>query len=133
GFMHEGELYICGRIKDLIIVNGRNHHPQDLEWIVGRLEGVRTGSVAAFSVAGGETERVIIVAESKGGGPSLQGLIRREVQAEAGVLPDEILLVAPGNVPKSTSGKVQRSLARTLYLSGRYCMPESLSEAAIAS
>jgi fatty-acyl-CoA synthase len=130
GVLHEGELYVCGRSKDLIIVNGRNYYPQDLEWIVERLEGVRPGGVAAFSIPGSDTERVIIVAETRGGDAALQTLIRREVQAEAGILPDEVILVARGGVPKSTSGKVQRRRARALYLDGRYSIPESLAEPA---
>lgn len=126
GFVDDGELFVSGRIKDLIIVNGRNHYPQDLEWSAERVPGVRSGAVAAFSVPGDSTERIVVVAEfkrSSADGADAEEIaeqVRQRIQTEAGLTIDDIILVAPGSVPKSTSGKVQRRLTRQRYLDGHY-------------
>lgn len=126
GFLDDGELFVSGRIKDLIIVNGRNHYPQDLEWSAERVAGIRSGAVAAFSVPGDSTERIVIVAEFKRSaaeGASADDIaeqIRQRIQADCGLNADDIVLCAPGGVPKSTSGKVQRRLTRQRYLDGHY-------------
>ena len=113
-----GELVVCGRIKDVIIVGGRNVYPQDIEKVVGEVEGVRTGNVIAFGVEGRQgAQNIIVVAESKASGhEDLQREIARQVTESVGIPPKEIILVQPGSVPKTSSGKLQRSACRLQYL-----------------
>ena len=67
GYMSDGELFVCGRVKDVIIVHGRKYHPQDLEWAVGELAGIRRGRVAAFATSEhGASDRVVLVVEPSG-------------------------------------------------------------------
>src|ERR671918_488985 len=118
-----GELEIRGRIKDVIIVGGRNLFPEDVERSVGQLEGVRAGNVIALGVAGDRgRESLVVVAESKTADDDLAAL-RRLVPERgldvAGVPPKDIVLVAPGTLPKTSSGKLQRSLCKRYYLAGR--------------
>jgi 1-acyl-sn-glycerol-3-phosphate acyltransferase len=124
GYLADGELYPTGRVKDLIIRAGRNLHPSDLEEVVGSVPAVRTGCVAAFASADPTTgtERLIVLAETRlASTPELDGL-RRAVLAAAtelvGVPPDEVVLVPPGTVPKTSSGKIRRTAARERYEHG---------------
>lgn len=112
------ELVLCGRIKDIIIIAGRNIYPEDLERAVGNLEGVRTGNVIAFAVEGSKGKEVIVVvAEVRTGDPAaLRREIRNRVIEACGAPPRDIVLVQPGTVPKTSSGKLQRSLCRQQYL-----------------
>jgi 1-acyl-sn-glycerol-3-phosphate acyltransferase len=119
-----GELFLTGRVKDIIIRGGRNLHPQELEAAVGALDGVRRGCVAAFGspdrAAG--TERLVIVAETRRAGEERERL-RAAVQAAAveliGAPADEVVLAPPHSVPKTSSGKIRRAACRDLYLAGR--------------
>ncbi len=120
----EGEIFITGRSKDLIIRGGRNLVPQELEEVAGEVEGIRKGCVAAFGVmdeAAG-TEQVVIVAETREPEGEGRELIRSNVMAAiadaAGVPVDVVVLVGPGSVPKTSSGKVSRSGCRDSYLEG---------------
>jgi len=112
------ELVLCGRLKDVIIVGGRNIFPEDLERAVGNLEGVRAGNVIAFGVGAHRgKEAIVVVAEVREDAPSeLHKSIRRRVLQVCGVPPRDVVLVAPGTVPKTSSGKLQRSLCRERYL-----------------
>jgi len=124
GFMHRGELFICGRIKDLIIIRGRNHYPQDIEHSVENASGkIRPGCVAAFTVpdSNGQGEYLGIVAEvrdSNGNLEELSRIIRRAVSSEHGVLPLVVILVQTHSIPKTTSGKISRFRSREAYLAG---------------
>lgn len=115
-----GELVICGRIKDVIIVGGRNVYPQDIEKVVGEVDGVRTGNVIAFGIEGRQgAQNIIVVAESKAGShEDLQREVTRQVTDSVGIPPKEVVLVQPGSVPKTSSGKLQRSACRLQYLAG---------------
>jgi acyl-CoA synthetase (AMP-forming)/AMP-acid ligase II len=118
GYVADGELYICGRAKDLIIVNGRKYHPQDLEWAVDDLDGVRRGRVVAFgATAPGRADRVVMVVEPNGTvpGETLTEMIRRQVRDLFGLYVDEVALVPSGTVGRTTSGKVQRAATRARY------------------
>jgi fatty-acyl-CoA synthase len=116
-YLLDGELVMCGRIKDVIIVGGRNVFPEDVERAVGTLDGVRAGNVIAFGVDTNGKEGVIVVAETKS--PDID-LTRRSVSARVrsaiGMAPKDVVLVAPGTLPKTSSGKLQRSLCRDRYL-----------------
>jgi len=115
GYLAGGELFVCGRAKDLIIVNGRKFHPQDLEWAVDALGGVRRGRVVAFGAASsGRADRVVIVVEPSGTVPAeeLTGTIRREIGNLFGLYVDDVAIVRSGTVGRTTSGKVQRAATR---------------------
>jgi acyl transferase domain-containing protein/acyl-CoA synthetase (AMP-forming)/AMP-acid ligase II/NADPH:quinone reductase-like Zn-dependent oxidoreductase/NAD(P)-dependent dehydrogenase (short-subunit alcohol dehydrogenase family)/acyl carrier protein len=123
GFCHAGELYVTGRLKDLIIVRGRNIHPQDLEELAQQAHSrVRPGCVAAFGVELDDEERIVLVAEiDERGGFAAEDIcerIRRRVAEEAGVELHAIALLARGDIPKTSSGKVQRHACKAAWLDG---------------
>jgi fatty-acyl-CoA synthase len=117
-YLVDGELVICGRIKDVVIVGGRNIYPQDIERAVGTVEGVRAGNVIAFGVEGYKgKESVVVVAEVKGGEPeTVRKAVHHRVLEAVGVPPRDIMLVKAGTLPKTSSGKLQRSLCKERYL-----------------
>jgi fatty acid CoA ligase FadD32 len=122
GVIHGGELYVTGRLKDLIIVDGRNHFPQDIEATVQEAHpAIRRDHVAAFAVDGPETERLVVVAERSREAADLEE-IRRVVRAAVAGGHDlalhDLVLVRPGGVPRTSSGKVARSASRQRYLAG---------------
>jgi fatty-acyl-CoA synthase len=122
GYLVDGQLVITGRSKDLIIFSGRNIWPQDLEWAVERVEGVRHGDVAAFAVNDEEDrEKVVVMVECRLGAPEAQERLRREVAATvnrvAGV-ECEVVLVPKSSLTFTTSGKLSRAAAKAGYLSG---------------
>ncbi len=112
------ELILCGRIKDVIIIAGRNIFPEDIERAVGGVEGVRAGNVIAFGVEGNKRkETIVVVAEVRAEDPAaVRRAIREQVIAIVGFPPRDITLVQPGTLPKTSSGKLQRNLCRTQYL-----------------
>lgn len=125
GFMHEGQLVICGRLKDLIILNGRNLYPNDIEFAITQAEsGIRAGRIAAFSVPDPRSgrEQLIVVAEPHRrytSGPSQQLLfaaVRDAVHEAADCAVDVIVLITAATIPMTTSGKISRSRARRQYL-----------------
>jgi fatty-acyl-CoA synthase len=117
-YLVDGELVVCGRIKDLIIVGGRNVYPEDVERAAASVEGVRAGNVIAFSVDGRRgKEALVVVAESKEGDVNrLRQAVSGRVRDVVGLPPEEVVLVEPGSLPKTSSGKLQRSLCRERYL-----------------
>ena len=118
-YLVEGELVICGRIKDLIIVGGRNVFPEDVERAVAGVEGVRAGNVIAFGVEGRKgKEALVVVAETKAtaGVDGVRAAVGAKVREAIGLPAGEIVLVTPGTLPKTSSGKLQRSLCRDRYL-----------------
>ncbi|MGH9192107.1 MAG: AMP-binding protein [Acidimicrobiales bacterium] len=122
-YLLDGQLVVCGRIKDVIIVGGRNLFPEDVERAVGRLEGVRAGNVIAFGVEGDRgRESLVVVAESRAVDDDLAAvrrLVAERVRDAVGVPAKDIVLVAPGTLPKTSSGKLQRSLCKRYYRDGR--------------
>ncbi len=122
GFLAAGDLYICGRSKDLMIVRGRNYHPQDIEGIASRVEGVRAGNVAAFSVEDGDGERPVLVCElddrTRRPTAELRAELIEAIGGTFGLGLDEVVFVAKGALPKTSSGKLQRGLVKNGYLDG---------------
>ncbi len=119
GYVAGGNLHICGRIKDLIIIRGANHYPQDIEWVVGDLEGVRRGNVVAFSVMRDGTEELVVAAEAGSADAArLRIEIPRAVTEEIGVTPAHVAIVAVGALPKTSSGKAQRRKTKSMYEQG---------------
>ena len=119
GYLSHGELHVVGRLKDTIIVRGRNYDPTPIEVAAGRVDGVRTGNVAAFSVSGDLTERLVVAAEYREGDPdTIEAEIIRAVRRDVGLTVSEVVLIEAGSLPKTTSGKLQRSAAREQYLEG---------------
>ena len=120
-----GDIFITGRVKDIIIRAGRNVYPQELEEAVGALEGVRKGCVAAIASRDERTgtERLIVIAETRLRDPAKVDALRgRITEASAALLElpaDEVVLVPPRTVPKTSSGKLRRSAARALYEQGQ--------------
>ncbi|HSS52737.1 MAG TPA: amino acid adenylation domain-containing protein, partial [Thermoanaerobaculia bacterium] len=123
GFVAEGELYVTGRLKDLVILRGRNHYPQDLERTAeGSHPDLRPGNAAAFAVETGGEERLVIALEAqrrrRNGFEEVAEAVRRAVAAEHEVMVWEVVLLRAGTLPKTSSGKVQRGLSRRQYLAG---------------
>ncbi len=120
GYLAGGQLFICGRIKDLIIVRGANFYPQDIEWVVGEVEGVRRDNVVAFSASIDGEERLILAVEcaSTEAEQVAQRVLAR-VNEGFGLTPHEVAAVRVGSLPKTSSGKIQRHRARELYLTGQ--------------
>jgi 8-amino-7-oxononanoate synthase len=123
GFLQDGELFICGRLKDLIIIRGRNYYPQDIERTIGSCHPrLRAGQGAAFAVEVGGRERLTVVYEverrqQRELDPVFEA-IRREVAAEYELPVEAILLIKAGSIPKTSSGKIQRYACRQGFLDG---------------
>ena len=133
GFLHDGEVFVTGRLKDLIILRGRNLYPQDLEESVFSSHPlIRPGRAAAFSVpaarridpASQEREQIVVLTEAHSkrvAEPQLDDIsraVRARVQREHGISCDAILIAPPGEILKTTSGKVRRQACRAAYLNG---------------
>jgi 8-amino-7-oxononanoate synthase/acyl carrier protein len=123
GFLDGGELFITGRLKDLIIVRGVNRYPQDIEQTVERASlRVQSGCVAAFGVDLAGRERLIVVAEvertRRDDWSDVISAIRRDVTAQHELPPDAIVLVRFGSIPKTSSGKIQRHACKEEFLGG---------------
>jgi 8-amino-7-oxononanoate synthase/acyl carrier protein len=124
GFLHEGELYVTGRLKDLIIIRGVNRYPQDIELTVEQASNlIQAGAVGAFSVDMRDRERLIIVCEiertrRKDWSDVIQA-VRSQVTAEHDLPPDGVVLVRFGSIPKTSSGKIQRHACRKDFLEGK--------------
>jgi acyl-CoA synthetase (AMP-forming)/AMP-acid ligase II len=126
GFMSGGLMYVTGRRKDLIIIGGQNHYPQDIEWTVeAALPAVRPGCGAAFSVDVDGEERLVVVAEvdlkQRQGGANLDlqaaaTAVRQAINTAYQLRLHDLVFLEPGSVPKTSSGKIQRQAARRAYL-----------------
>jgi 1-acyl-sn-glycerol-3-phosphate acyltransferase len=129
GYLSEGEVFITGRIKDIVIRAGQHIYPHEVEDAVGQVPGIRKGAAAMFGVSdpSSGTERIIVLAETELCEPdvrsALQARARQAVFDAVGVAPDEIVLLRPGSVPKTLSGKVRRAAAKELYLRGQLEAP----------
>ena len=124
GYLLDGQIVITGRAKDLIIVHGRNVWPQDLEWTAEHeVDSLRSGDVAVFSVVATEEERIIALVHCRSRDPAARAALRAAtataIRARHG-LDVEVVLAPPHSLPQTSSGKLSRSRARALYLSGAF-------------
>ncbi len=128
GYVLDGQIVITGRAKDLIIINGRNIWPQDIEWAVEKVDGVRSGGVAAFSVDDGRGERIVVVAERRGMNDEALAALKREIatviQNAAGA-PAEVVLARPHSMVMTSSGKLSRAKVKQKYLEGAFAEERS--------
>ncbi|GAA1982547.1 fatty acyl-AMP ligase [Amycolatopsis minnesotensis] len=128
GVRFDGELYLTGRIKDLVIVDGRNHYPQDVEATAERAHpAIRPHALAAFGVPGPDGERMVVAVEHARwvddewlDPGELTGNVRVAVAREHGVAPYEVVVLPPDGLPRTTSGKVTRAGCRARYLAGTF-------------
>jgi fatty-acyl-CoA synthase len=120
-YLVDGQLVVCGRLKDVIIVGGRNVFPEDVERAAARVDGVRAGNVIAFgSDHRRGREAIVVVAETKADNPSpVRDAVVTVVADAVGIPPVDVVLVRPGTLPKTSSGKLQRSLCRARYREGQ--------------
>jgi acyl-CoA synthetase (AMP-forming)/AMP-acid ligase II/acyl carrier protein len=124
GFIQDGELFVTGRLKDLLIIRGVNHYPQDVELTVENShDALRRGCGAAFSVESGSEERLVVVQElddrnQNADVAEITGCIRRTVAEQHELQVFAVVLVRPGTVPKTSSGKIQRNACRRVFLEG---------------
>lgn len=121
GFLDRGELFITGRLKDLIIIRGLNHYPHDIELTVEKAHGaVRPSCVAACTIEEDEVTRLVIVAEversARAQSDAIIEAIRREVSREHELVADSIVLLKSGAIPKTSSGKIQRHACRNAFV-----------------
>ncbi|GAB4343016.1 MAG: AMP-binding protein [Desulfobulbaceae bacterium] len=129
-YMAGGDVYVTGRVKDIVIKGGRNIYPHELEEAVGNLPGIRAGCVAVFGSRTGEggTEKLVILAESRKKDPAAVQRLREEISNLAvdllGMPPDEVVIAPPGSVLKTSSGKIRRAASRELYEQGGIGRPK---------
>ena len=130
-YIANGDIHITGRVKDIIIRAGRNTYPHEIEEAISAIPGIRKGGVAAFGSPDPQngTERLVVMAETKETNPEARAKLiaaaHEVVTAIAGSAADDIVLVPPRGVPKTSSGKVRRSSAKELYETGRTDVKQS--------
>jgi len=116
GYLAGGDLYVTGRARDMVIVTGHNYYPDDFEWAAGRVDGVRPGRCVAFAAE--REERVVLLVEPAAADAdpeALRSRVRRAVADAVGVKPAEVVVVPPGAIEKTTSGKLRRAAMREAY------------------
>jgi 1-acyl-sn-glycerol-3-phosphate acyltransferase len=120
----EGEIFVTGRVKDIIIKGGRNLYPHEVEELAARVDGIRKGCIVAFGLKdeGAGTEKLVVVAETRESDPArrsaIASAITQEVSAGLGLPPDRVELIPLGSIPKTSSGKLRREETRQLYIAG---------------
>jgi 1-acyl-sn-glycerol-3-phosphate acyltransferase len=120
----DGEIFVTGRVKDIIIKGGRNLYPHEAEELAARAEGIRKGCIVAFGLTdeASGTEKLVVVAETRERRPQRRAAIAANVtnlvSQGLGIPPDRVELIPPGNIPKTSSGKLRREETRQLYLAG---------------
>ena len=127
GFLAEGELVVTGRAKDVIVLRGRNHAPQDIERVVDTVDGTRTGCAVAVGHVTEQGERLLVFVEARTPRGDLADACMRAIQAATGLRPDLVLILEPGTLPRTSSGKLRRGLALRRWLDGTLTPPESVT------
>jgi fatty-acyl-CoA synthase len=131
GFVAGGELHVCGREKNVIVIRGANHQPQEFEECLAGVGGLRAGCAVAFGFVpeGEEGEQLLVLAErAKGTEPAgddarISDQIRRAILAHTGIRPHTVRLLAPGTIPRTSSGKLRRNEALRRFLDGELAPP----------
>jgi len=121
GFQADGSLYICGRAKEMIIVHGKNHYPQDVEQLLAGTEGIYQNRCIAFGIDRGDSEALSVIAESRLSGPAARSLrdhIRSLVANRTGLPDVEVYVTKPNTITLTTSGKPQRLRMRQSVING---------------
>jgi len=122
GYWLDDELVIVGRAKDMMIINGRNVWPQDIEWTVEHIDGLKSGDSAAILLADSDgVEKPTVLVQARASDPASRAKIAAEVKArvqEAVGVTCDVVLIPPRSLPKTTSGKLARARAKTMFLSG---------------
>jgi fatty-acyl-CoA synthase len=116
GYLADGELYVAGRAKDMMIAVGHNYYPEDFEWAAGRVDGVRPGRCVAFSLP--DAEGIVLIVEPADAGAdttALEGKVKRAVSDAIGISPREVVVAPRNTVEKTTSGKLRRAAMRAAY------------------
>ncbi len=132
GFLYDGELYLCGREKDLIIIRGRNHDPALVEQALDGLPGLRSGCAAAFASMAekADTESLVVVTEVRNAkqidADQVQEEARQRIQAQTGLKVESLELVEAGTLPRTSSGKIRRAETRRLFEARQLTAPESV-------
>lgn len=142
GFIQDNELYITGRKKDVIILNGQNHMPHEIERALDSVDGMRKGCAAAVSDIGPEGERLLVFAEVRSSQPlgneqavqqdALANKCQQAIIAATGVDPDLLILLAPGTIPRTSSGKIRRKECLRLWQTQQLTAPDKVTPLKLA-
>ena len=132
GFLWDGELFVTGRAKDVIVRRGQNHAPQDLERAVDEVEGVRVGCSAAVADVSEDGERVLLFTEIRTPHEGQADACMQAVSAATGIKPDLIVLLEPGTLPRTSSGKIRRAETLRRWRSGDLTPPKQVNAAMLA-
>jgi fatty-acyl-CoA synthase len=120
GFFQGGELFVSGRTKDIVLIAGRNYHPEVVERAATRVPGIRAGHAVAFSVPAHDTERLVVIAECENPRrvESLAAAVRSAILSDIGLDASDVVIVLPCSLPKTSSGKLRRAEAKRVYQAG---------------
>lgn len=131
GFLADGELFLFGRAKDVIVLRGRNHAPQDIEHAIDDLAGVRTGCSAAVGVVGDGGEELVVFVERRSddavGDAALADRVARRITERTSLVAARVLVLDPGTLPRTSSGKIRRAETRRLLEAGRLDAPRPVN------
>jgi acyl-CoA synthetase (AMP-forming)/AMP-acid ligase II len=120
GYLAEGELFVTGRSKEVIVRFGKKYHPEDIEQAVQRATGLTPGSCVAFSPLEGGHGELVVVVEGRTGQDDLAAVAAGAVLNAIGLAPSEVLVVPPGTIPRTPNGKLQRGQARQMHSRGEF-------------
>jgi len=131
GFVHENQLYLYGRAKDLIVLRGHNHAPQDVEQVLHDVDGLRAGCVAAVGIVGHEGEALFLFVErarnARRDDGSIAQAVSRTVSERTGLVPERVLVLGAGTLPRTSSGKIRREETRRRFLAGTLTPPRRVT------
>ena len=131
GYVAEGRLFVCGRLKDIIIVRGRNYYPSDIEWAVRDLPGVRRGNVVAFGVGDTEDQLVVCCEGAAADAATIRDAAAACIAEDFGLTVHEVVVAPLASLPRTSSGKPQRRKTREMYLDGTLLRARTVHVASI--